>query len=83
MADARRARAERRAARATRVAQTAAVGNGAPRRSASPMANAATDPAAREQQDSSLPPSVRRDGRIATPSPTPAIVLSTHACRGC
>ena len=43
MADARRARAERRAALTARVAQTAPVG-GPPRRSLSPAANAATGP---------------------------------------
>ena len=71
MADACRARAERRAARATRVAQTAPVG-GPPRRSPSPAANAATGPAGNEQQASSQHPSVRWEGRTATPSLTPA-----------
>ena len=71
MADARRARAERRAALATSISQMAPVG-GPPRRSSSPVANAATGPAGNEQQASSLHPSVRRDGRTATPSLTPA-----------
>ena len=77
MADARRTRTERRAALATHVAQTAPVG-GRPRRSPSPAANAATGPAGNEQQASSLHPSVRREGRTATPSLTPAGSLS-HA----
>ena len=79
MADARRVRAERRSALATRVAQTVLVG-GRPRRSPSPAANAATGPAGNEQQASSLHPSVRREGRTATPSLTPA-GSSSHACR--
>ena len=78
MADARRACAERRAALATRVTQTAPVG-GPTRRSPSLAANAATGPAGNEQQASSLHPSVRRDGRTATPSLTPA-GSSSHAC---
>src|SRR3954470_24129575 len=75
MSDARRARAERRAAIASRVAQTAPVG-GRPRRSPSPAINAATGPAGNEQQASSQHPSVRQDGRTATPSLTPAGSLS-------
>src|SRR3954470_13446460 len=71
MSDARRARAECRAAIASRVAQTAPVG-GRPRRSPSPAVNAATGPAGNEQQASSQHPSVREDGRTATPSLTPA-----------
>src|SRR3954462_10782469 len=71
MSDARWARAERRAALASRVAQTAPVG-GLPRRSPSPTVNAATGPAGNEQQVSSQHPSVRQDGRTATPSLTPA-----------
>src|SRR3954468_1678814 len=71
MSDARRARAERRAAIASRVAQTAPVG-GRPHRSPSPAINAATGPAGNEQQASSQHPSVRQDGRTATPSLTPA-----------
>src|SRR4051812_32875904 len=71
MSDARRARAERRAAIASRIAQTAPVA-GRPRRSPSPAVNAATGPAGNEQQASSQHPSVRQDGRIATPSLTPA-----------
>src|SRR3954468_18475038 len=71
MSDARRARAERRAAIASRVAQTAPVG-GRPRRSPSPTVNAATGPAENEQQASSQHPSVRQDGRTATPSLAPA-----------
>ena len=79
MADARRARAEHRAALVARVAQTAPVG-GPPRRSPSPAANAATGPAGNEQQASSLHPSVRQDGRTTTPSLTPA-GSSSHARR--
>ena len=45
MADARLVRAERRAALAARVAQTAPAGDDVPLRSASPAANAATGPA--------------------------------------
>src|SRR3954467_15461297 len=71
MSDARRARAARRAAIASRVTQTAPVG-GRPRHSPSPAANAATGPAGNEQQASSQHPSVRQDGRTATPSLTPA-----------
>ena len=70
-ADARRARAERRAALAAHVAQTAPIG-GPPRCSLSPAANAATGPVGNEQQASSQHPSMRRDGRTATPSLTPA-----------
>src|SRR4051812_34954102 len=71
MSDARRARAERRAALASRVAQTAPVG-GRPRRSPSHAVNAATGPAGDEQQAAFQHPSVRQDGRTATPSLTPA-----------
>src|SRR3954466_10093501 len=71
MSDARRARAERRAAIASRVAQTAPVG-GRPRRSPSPAVNAATGPAGNEQQGSSQHPAEQQDGRTAPPSPTPA-----------
>ena len=77
MSDARRARAERRATLASRVAQTAPVG-GRPRRSPSPAINAATGPAGNEQQALSQHPSMRRDGRTATPSLTPA-GSSSHA----
>ena len=70
-ADARRARAKRRAALAARVVQTAPVG-GCPRRSPLPATNAATGPAGNEQQASSLHPSVRREGRTTTLSLTPA-----------
>ena len=79
MADAHRARAERWAALATRVAQTVPIG-GRPRRSPSPAANAATGLARNEQQASTLHPSVRRDGRTTTPSLTPA-GTSSHARR--
>src|SRR3954469_24073653 len=79
MSDARRARAERRAAIASRIAQTAPVG-GCPRCSPSPAVNAATGPAGNEQQASSQHPSVRRDGRPAPPSLTPA-GSSSHALR--
>src|SRR3954469_4698962 len=71
MSGARRDRAERRAALASRVAQTAPVG-GRPRRSPSPAVNAATGPARNEQQASSQHPSVRQDDRTATPSLTPS-----------
>ena len=79
MSDARRVRAERRAALASRVAQTTPVG-GLPRRSPSPAVNAATGPAGNEQQASSLHPSVRQDGHTATPSLTQA-GSSSHARR--
>lgn len=79
MADARRARTERRASLATRVTQTAPVGS-RPRRSPSPATNAATGPTGNEQQASSLHPLVRREGRTATPSLTPG-VSSSHARR--
>src|SRR3954469_15747431 len=79
MSDARGARAERRAAIASRAAQTAPVG-GRPRCSLSLAVNAATGPAGNEQQASSQHPSVRQDGRTATPSLTPAGSLS-HALR--
>src|SRR3954470_17581209 len=79
MSNARRARAERRAAIASRVVQTAPVG-GRPRHSPSLAVNAATGPAGNEQQASSQHPSVRRDGRTATPSLTPA-GSSSHALR--
>ena len=69
MSDARRARAESRATLAARVAQTALVG-GHPRHSPSPAVNAATGPAGDEQQALSQHPSVRQDGRTATPSLT-------------
>ena len=71
MSDARRARAERRAALASRIAQTAPFG-GRPHRSPSPAVNAATGPAGDERQASSQHPSVRQDGRTATPSLAPA-----------
>src|SRR3954464_1470306 len=71
MSNARRPRAERRAAIASRVAQTAPVG-GRPRRSPLPAVNAATGPAGNEQQASLQHPSVRQNGRTATPSLTPA-----------
>ena len=79
MADARRARAERRTTLATRVAQTAPV-DGPPRRSPSPATNAATGPTGNEQQASLLHPSMRRDGCTATLSLTPA-GSSSHARR--
>ena len=69
MSDTRRARAERRAALTSRVAQTAPVG-GRPRRFPSPAVNAATGPAGDERQASSHHPSVWQDGRTATPSLT-------------
>src|SRR3954469_11815039 len=68
MSDARRARAERRAAIASRVAQTAPVG-GRPRHSPAPAVNTATGPAGNEQQVSSQHSSARQDDRTATPTP--------------
>ncbi|KAE8807228.1 hypothetical protein D1007_16544 [Hordeum vulgare] len=68
MADARRARAERCAAR---VAQTAPGGPAGARRSPSPVMNTATGPDAQEQQGSSQSVTQHRDGRDghnATPS---------------
>ena len=50
------------------------------RRSPSPAANAPTGPAGNEQQALSLHPLVRREGRTATPSLTPA-GSSSHARR--
>ena len=79
MADARWAHAERRATCATRVAQTDPVG-GPPRRSPSLASNAATGLAGNEQQASSQHPSLRREGRTATLSLTPA-TSSSHARR--
>ena len=79
MVDTRRAHAARRAAN---VAQTAPAGNGALLCPNSPVANAATDQAVHEKQDSSLPPSVRRDGRTTTPSPSPAAASSSLVRRG-
>ena len=79
MVDTRQALAARRVAN---VAQTAPAGNGAPLRPNSSFANAATDPAVHEQQDSSLPLSVRREGRTATPSPSPAVASSSLVRRG-
>src|SRR3954463_12040698 len=77
MSDAHRAHAERRAALASRVAQPAPAG-GRPRHPPSPAVNAATGPTRNEQQASSQHPSVRRDGRTATSSLTPA-GSSSHA----
>nr|XP_020169715.1 WAS/WASL-interacting protein family member 2-like [Aegilops tauschii subsp. strangulata] len=54
---------------------------GPPCRSPSPATNAATGPAGHGKQASSLHPCVRRDGRTAAPSPTPA-GSSSHARRG-
>ncbi|KAE8775652.1 hypothetical protein D1007_51822 [Hordeum vulgare] len=65
MADARRARTERRA---TRVAQTTLVGPTGARWSPSPMVNAATGPDVQEYQGSSQPATEHPDGRTATPS---------------
>ncbi|KAE8803663.1 hypothetical protein D1007_20434 [Hordeum vulgare] len=65
MADARQARAERRA---THVAQTAPVGPTGTCRPPSPMVNTATGPDAEEQQGSSQPATEQPDGRTATPS---------------
>ena len=80
MADARRARAKRRAAVAACVAQTAPAGDGCARRAPSPVANAATGPAGHEQQASSMH-SMWRDGRTSTPQLTPA-GSSSHTHRG-
>ena len=79
MVDTRRACA---AYRATNVAQTVPTGNGAPLRPNLPVANAAMDPAVHEQQDSSLPLSVRRECRTATPSPSPAAASCSLVRRG-
>src|SRR4051812_11503405 len=68
MSDARRARAERRAAIASPVTQTAPVG-GRPRRSLSPAVNAATGPAGNEQQALPQHLPVRRGDRTATLAP--------------
>ncbi|KAE8809210.1 hypothetical protein D1007_14255 [Hordeum vulgare] len=65
MADARRARAERRA---TRVAETVSVGPAGVCRSPSPMVNTAMGPDAQVQQGSSQPATEQPDGRTATPS---------------
>ena len=78
MADAHRARAERRAALAARVTQIAATGDGCPCRPPSLVANAAIGPVGHEQQASSLHPFVRHDGRTVTPLLTPA-ASSSHA----
>ena len=71
MSDARRARAERRATLASRIAQTAPVGR-RPHHFPSPAVNAATGPAGDEQQASSQHLSVRQDSHTGTPSLTPA-----------
>src|SRR4051812_10343070 len=68
MSDARRARAERRAAIASCVAQAAPAG-GRPRHSPSPAINAATSPAGNEQQVPSQHLPVRQDDRTATSTP--------------
>ncbi|KAE8782601.1 hypothetical protein D1007_43993 [Hordeum vulgare] len=65
MADARRARAKRRA---TCVAHTAPLGPAGARWSPSPMVNAATCPDAQEHQGSSRPTIEQPDGRTATSS---------------
>ena len=81
MVDTRRVRTERRSALATCVAQTAPAGDGTPRCSPSPAANATTGPVAHEQHASSPQPSLQRDGRTTTPSLTPAAASSSHAHR--
>ncbi|KAE8815945.1 hypothetical protein D1007_06481 [Hordeum vulgare] len=74
MADARRARVERRA---TRVAQTTPVGSASARRSLSPVVNAATGSEVQEQQGSSQPATEQADFRTATPSlPRPSRSVS-------
>ncbi|KAE8777323.1 hypothetical protein D1007_49931 [Hordeum vulgare] len=65
MADARRARAERRG---TRVVQTVPASPAGAHRSPSPMVNAATGPDAQGQQGCSQPAIEHPDGRTATPS---------------
>ncbi|KAE8812628.1 hypothetical protein D1007_10327 [Hordeum vulgare] len=65
MADARRARAERRA---TLVAQTPPMGPAGACWSPSPMVNAATGPDAQEQQGSSQQATEQPDDRTATPA---------------
>ena len=81
MADACRARVERRAAITARVAQTALTGDGCARRALSRVANAATSPAGHDQQASSLQTLMRCDGRTATPLLT-LVTSSTHVHHG-
>ncbi|KAE8795950.1 hypothetical protein D1007_29143 [Hordeum vulgare] len=76
MADAHRARIERRA---IRVAQTTPVRAAGARRSPSLVVNAATDPKVQEQQGSSQPVTERRDGRTATPSLVRGFGGTSHA----
>ncbi|KAE8797593.1 hypothetical protein D1007_27248 [Hordeum vulgare] len=76
MADACRARAERRAAR---IAQTAPAGPAGAHRSPSPVMNAATGPDAQEQQGSSLPVTEHRYSRTATPSLVRGSRATLHA----
>ncbi|KAE8805606.1 hypothetical protein D1007_18273 [Hordeum vulgare] len=89
MADARRARAERRT---TRVAQTVPVGPVDYRWSPSPMVNTATGPDAQEQQGSSQSATEQPNGRNATLSlvrasgsasrARPEMPHGRHACHG-
>ena len=85
MADARRKHTERRVGR---VAQTEPVARGNRHRPI--KAAAATDPADREQQASSLHPSVRADGHTATasslanrgpPNPQAALLMARELLR--
>ncbi|KAE8768253.1 hypothetical protein D1007_60290 [Hordeum vulgare] len=75
MADACRARAERRA---TRIAKTAAAGPADARRSPSPVVNAATGPDTQEQQGSSQLATEHRDDRTTTPSLVRASRATSH-----
>ena len=88
MADARRERTERRA---SRVAQTEPVASGNCRRPDTEAA-AATDPAAREQQDSSMHPFVQANGHTAMasplahrgpPNPQAALLMARELLRYC
>ncbi|KAE8787403.1 hypothetical protein D1007_38676 [Hordeum vulgare] len=65
MADAHRARSERRT---TSAAQTTPMGPAGTRRSPLPMENAVTGPDTQEQQGSSQSATEQYDGRTATPS---------------
>ncbi|KAE8806360.1 hypothetical protein D1007_17411 [Hordeum vulgare] len=76
MADASRARAERRT---TRVPQMAPVGPAGVRRSPSPVVNASTGPDAQEQQGSSQQAIEHPNGRTATPSLVQASGSASHA----
>ncbi|KAE8775419.1 hypothetical protein D1007_52108 [Hordeum vulgare] len=76
MADARRARIERRA---TRVAQTTPTGPAGAHRSPSPVVNAAMVPDAQEQQGSSQLATEQAVSRTTTPSLVQASGSASHA----